>query len=268
MAALVCGAVFFPGVYFGLRRRLRQTFTHWTDADLACVSERLMSAVHASLSSAAGLTVALSCKDVMIDNHLLVNNFVLFGAPYMAFDLYAMYLSHFHTERVRGGSGSPRGPSLQPIRAFLTRDWLLVLHHLALLLVFMPITLFFRRGLGDFFVGCFLTTEFSTPFVSIGKILIQLRLDDSMLHRINGLMVLLTFFVCRILLFPFMYWKYSQQLGVPLSAVAFHMPLHCNLGNLLILAPQIYWFLLLLRKANRLYLRGRTVPDKARLRTD
>ncbi|XP_078785637.1 ceramide synthase isoform X2 [Oryzias latipes] len=173
MAALVCGAVFFPGVYFGLRRRLRQTFTHWTDADLACVSERLMSAVHASLSSAAGLTVALSCKDVMIDNHWLVNNFVLFGAPYMAFDLYAMYLSHFHTERARGGSGSPRGPSLQPIRAFLTRDWLLVLHHLALLLVFMPITLFFRRGLGDFFVGCFLTTEFSSPFVSIGKILIQ-----------------------------------------------------------------------------------------------
>lgn len=34
---------------------------------------------------------------------------------------------------------------------------------------------FFRRGLGDFFVGCFLTTEFSTPFVSIGKILIQVN---------------------------------------------------------------------------------------------
>ncbi|RVE64667.1 hypothetical protein OJAV_G00128280 [Oryzias javanicus] len=268
MAALVCGAVFFPGVYFGLRRRFRQTFTLWTDADAACVSERLMSAVHGSLSSAAGLSVALSCKDVMTDNHWLVNNFVLFGAPYMAFDIYAMYASHFHAARLRDGSGSPRGHSLQTVRAFLTRDWLLVLHHVALLLVFMPITLFFRRGLGDFFVGCFLTTEFSTPFISIGKILIQLRLEDTTLHRINGLMVLLTFFVCRILLFPFMYWKYSRQLEVSLSAVAFHMPLHCNLGNLLILAPQIYWFLLLLKKANRLYLRGRRAPDKDGLKTD
>lgn len=34
---------------------------------------------------------------------------------------------------------------------------------------------FFRRGLGDFFIGCLFTTEFSTPFVSVGKILIQVN---------------------------------------------------------------------------------------------
>lgn len=39
---------------------------------------------------------------------------------------------------------------------------------------------FFRRGLGDFFVGCLFTTEFSTPFISLGKILIQVKsLDHS-----------------------------------------------------------------------------------------
>lgn len=32
---------------------------------------------------------------------------------------------------------------------------------------------FLRRGLGDFFIGCFFITELSTPFICLGKILIQ-----------------------------------------------------------------------------------------------
>ncbi|KAI4815930.1 hypothetical protein KUCAC02_006053 [Chaenocephalus aceratus] len=235
LTALLCGAVMFPGLFFSFRKGLRDRFTHWSEADVVCVSERLVSATHASLATAAGVTVVASCNDVMTDSHWLVNWFALFGAPYMAFDIFAMYLSHYHTQRVRGLD--------------------VVLHHLALLLIFMPITLFFRRGLGDFFIGCLFTTEFSTPFVSVGKILIQLGLDDTRLHRINGVIILWSFFTCRILLFPFMYWMYGRQFGVPLHRVAFHLPLHCNVGNLAILAPQVYWFILLLRKAKRLYLR-------------
>lgn len=34
---------------------------------------------------------------------------------------------------------------------------------------------FFRREQGDFFIGCLFLTELSTPFVSLGKILIQVR---------------------------------------------------------------------------------------------
>ncbi|XP_061584912.1 TLC domain-containing protein 3A-like [Cololabis saira] len=253
MAALVCGAVVFPGLFYGLVK-IFKTYTRWSDADVFCVSERLVSAVHASLSTAAGVTVALSCRDVITDSHWLVNNFVLFGAPYMAFDIYTMYLSHYHAQRL---TDSSRVHSLQTVRAFLNKDWMLVLHHAVLLLIFMPITLFFRRGLGDFFIGCLFITEFSTPFVSTGKILIQLHLDDTILYRINGFIVLLTFFTCRILLFPFMYWVYGRQFEIPLHRVAFHLPLKCNLGNLLILAPQIYWFILLLKKANRLYLRAK-----------
>lgn len=227
---------------------------------------RLVSALHASLATAAGVTVVSSCSDVMTDSHWLVNSFVLFGAPYMAFDIYAMYLSYYHIERVRGKSSHH---SLRMVRAFLVKDWTLVLHHVALILVFMPIILFFRRGLGDFFIGCMFTTECSTPFVSLGKILIQLRLDDTRLHRVNGFIVLLTFFTCRILLFPFMYWMYGRQFGIPLYRVAFHLPLQCNVGNLVILAPQVYWFVLLLRKANRLYQRQRRqLEDKDSLRTD
>ncbi|KAM4565662.1 TLC domain-containing protein 3A-like [Odontesthes bonariensis] len=269
ITSLVCGAVVFPGLYYCLRKILKNTFTLWGEADVVSVSERLVSTLHASLATATGVSVVSSCSNVMTDSHWLVNNFVLFGAPYMAFDIYAMYLSHYHTERVRGGSGSHSSHSLQTVRAFLIKDWMLVLHHVALLLIFMPITLFFRRGLGDFFIGCMFITEFSTPFISIGKILIQLHLDNTRLHRINGFIVLLTFFTCRILLFPFMYWMYGRQFGIPLHRVAFHLPLQCNVGNLVVLAPQLYWFILLLRKANRLYLRQRRQQgDTDRLRSD
>ncbi|XP_054457808.1 TLC domain-containing protein 3A-like [Anoplopoma fimbria] len=255
LTSVVCGAVVFPGLFFGCRKLLRRTFSRWSEADVVCVSERLVSSLHASLATAAGVTVVTSCRDVMTDSHWLVNAFVSFGAPYMVYDIYAMYLSHYHTQKVRGHSGLYSGHSLQAVKAFLTKDWMLVLHHLVLLLVFLPITLFLRRGLGDFFIGCLFTTEFSTPFVSIGRILIQLGLDDTRLHRINGVVVLLSFFTCRILVFPFMYWMYGRQFGIPLHRVAFHLPLHCNVGNLAILAPQVYWLILLVRKAYRLYLR-------------
>ncbi|XP_034557320.1 TLC domain-containing protein 3A-like [Notolabrus celidotus] len=257
LSAVACGAVLFPGLFYTSRRLLRRSFTNWSDADVVSVSERLVSAIHASLATAAGVRVVTTCRDVMTDSHWLTDWFTLFGAPYMAYDILAMYLSHYHTQRVRGQSSSYSGHSAHTVKAFLRKDWMLVLHHLVLLLIFLPITLFFRRGLGDFFIGCLFTTEFSTPFVSIGKILIQLGLDDTRLHRINGVIVLLSFFTCRILIFPFMYWMYGRQFGVPLHRVALHLPLHCNVGNLAILAPQVYWFTLLLKKANRLYQRQR-----------
>ncbi|KAL6104993.1 tlcd3a [Pungitius sinensis] len=260
LPAFLCGAVVFPGLFHGFRRLLRSTFAHWSDADVVCVSERLVSSVHACLATAAGVTVVTTCKHVMTDSHWLVNGFAAFAAPYMAHDIYAMYLSHYYTQKVKGHPGALGGHSLQMARAFLAKDRMLVIHHLVLLLFFLPITLFYRRGLGDFFIGCFFIAEFSTPFVSMGKILIQLGLDDTRLHRVNGVAALLSFFVCRILVFPFMYWSYGRQFGIPLHRVPFHLPPHCNVGNLAVMAPQVYWLLLLLKKAYRLYRRGRGRP--------
>ncbi|CAN9511034.1 unnamed protein product [Ophioblennius macclurei] len=266
LTALVCGAAVFPGLFCGFRTFLRWQFPRWREADVVSVSESLVSAIHASLAVASGVIIATSCKDVMTDSHWLVNSFTLFGAPYMAFDIFAMYLSHYHNQRVKGHGGDH---SVHTVRSFLLRDSLLVLHHAVLLLIFMPVCLFLRRGLGDFFVGCIFLTEFSTPFICFGKILIQLGLDNSILHKINGVAVLLSFFTCRVLLFPFMYWAYGQQIGIPLHRVPAHLPLHCNLGNLVILAPQIYWFILLLRKAKRLYLRRRArQADADQAKTD
>lgn len=36
-----------------------------------------------------------------------------------------------------------------------------------------------RGELGDFFVGCIFTAELSTPFVSLGRVLIQVRMSEA-----------------------------------------------------------------------------------------
>lgn len=76
-----------------------------------------------------------------LSSHWLVNWFALFGAPYMAQDIYAMYLTHYHIQMVKGQSRSPRGHSPQTVKAFLVKEWMLVLHHLVLIFIFLPIAL-------------------------------------------------------------------------------------------------------------------------------
>lgn len=88
-------------------------------------------------------------------------------------------------------------------------------------------------------------------------------MQDSLLHKINGILILVTFFLCRILLFPFMYWAYGRQMNIPIYKVPFRIPLHCNVANAFLIAPQIYWFSLICRKAMRLY-SSSPAPDRTR----
>lgn len=59
----------------------------------------------------------------------------------MAQDIYAMYLTHYYTQKVKGQCRSPQSHSLQTVKAYLVKEWMLVLHHLVLILIFLPITL-------------------------------------------------------------------------------------------------------------------------------
>lgn len=79
--------------------------------------------------------------DWSVSSHWLVNWFAVFGAPYMAQDIYAMYLTHYYNQKAKSQSRSPQGHSPQTVKAFLLREWMLVLHHLVLIFIFLPITL-------------------------------------------------------------------------------------------------------------------------------
>lgn len=78
--------------------------------------------------------------------HWLATYFVVrYGVPYMTYDIFAMYLSHYHRFRVKGHEDY-KGHSLRTISSFVRREFLLVLHHIALLTILLPVTLV-RNGL-------------------------------------------------------------------------------------------------------------------------
>ncbi|XP_030744104.1 TLC domain-containing protein 3A [Echinops telfairi] len=208
----------------------------------------LVSSVHGVLATGSGIVVIYSCRDVMTDRHWLAREYVWFLIPYMLYDTYAMYLCEWYKIKEEN-----RRHSLATFQSFLIKNRLMLTHHAVILFALVPVAQRLRGDLGDFFVGCIFTAELSTPFVSLGRVLLQLKQQHTLLYKVNGILTLATFFACRILLFPFMYWSYGQQQGLRLYQVPFHIPFHCNVANAFLIAPQIYWFSLLCRKAAQLF---------------
>uniref|UniRef100_A0A674GUF1 TLC domain-containing protein n=1 Tax=Taeniopygia guttata TaxID=59729 RepID=A0A674GUF1_TAEGU len=221
---------------------------------------RLVSSVQAVMASTAGFIISRSCRRHVIDDqHWLAAAYPPFAVPYFVYDVYAMYLCHLQRAQVKGhGPGTGTGGTGGAAAAFLRRELLLVLHHLAMVLVCFPVL--WRQGKGDFFLGCLLMAELSTPFVCLGKVLILLRRQHTALHKLNGLALLVTFLGCRVLLFPYLYWAYGRQRGLELLRVPAALPPVYNAAAAAMAAPQIYWFGLICRGAWRLFRPAGTPP--------
>ncbi|XP_041092719.1 ceramide synthase-like isoform X2 [Polyodon spathula] len=213
------------------------------------------------MASTAGYIIASSCHDVIDDEHWLTSSYILFAVPYFVYDIYAMFLCHCHKLQVKGHEGSGVGCLLL---SYLRKEFLMVLHHVVMVTVCFPVSVFWRQGKGDFFQGCMLMAELSTPSVCLGKILIQYKKQHTLLHKVNGVVMLLTFFCFRILLFPYMYVRYAWHMGLRPHSVPLAIPLHYHLGAALLIAPQVYWFTLICRGAFRLFRRGAPKPREVK----
>ncbi|XP_072792510.1 ceramide synthase isoform X2 [Taeniopygia guttata] len=226
------------------------------------LAARLVSSVQAVMASTAGFIISRSCRRHVIDDqHWLAAAYPPFAVPYFVYDVYAMYLCHLQRAQVKGhGPGTGTGGTGGAAAAFLRRELLLVLHHLAMVLVCFPVATLWRQGKGDFFLGCLLMAELSTPFVCLGKVLILLRRQHTALHKLNGLALLVTFLGCRVLLFPYLYWAYGRQRGLELLRVPAALPPVYNAAAAAMAAPQIYWFGLICRGAWRLFRPAGTPP--------
>ncbi|XP_034364019.1 ceramide synthase isoform X2 [Arvicanthis niloticus] len=259
LTPMVAGGVVFPGLFLLSKNTLqRLPQLRWGEADAVIVSARLVSSVQAIMASTAGYIVSTSCKHIIDDQHWLSSAYTQFAVPYFIYDIYAMFLCHWHKHQVKGHGGedgTPRalGSTWAVVRGYLHKEFLMVLHHAAMVLVCFPLSVVWRQGKGDFFLGCMLMAEVSTPFVCLGKILIQYKQQHTLLHKVNGALMLLSFLCCRVLLFPYLYWAYGRHAGLPLLSVPMAIPAHVNLGAALLLAPQLYWFFLICRGACRLF---------------
>ncbi|KAM8818358.1 TLC domain-containing protein 3A [Rhynchonycteris naso] len=248
LLTLASGSLFFPGLFALCTWGIRRARPEWTEYDCVMISTRLVSSAQAILATGSGIVIIYYCRNVVSDRHWLSREYVWFLIPYMVYDTYAMYICEWYRT-----SEQNRKHSLTIFRNFLSKNRLMITHHVVILLVLVPIAQRLRGELGDFFVGCIFTAELSTPFVSLGRILIQLKQQHTILYKVNGILTMTTFFCCRILLFPFMYWSYGRQQKLNLLQVPFRIPFFCNVANAVLIAPQIYWFSLLCKKAARLF---------------
>lgn len=51
---------------------------------------------------------------------------------------------------------------------------------------------------------------FLCPSLSVFLFMLQYKQQHTLLHKVNGALMLITFFVCRVLLFPYLYYAYGR----------------------------------------------------------
>lgn len=79
---------------------------------------------------------------------------------------------------------------------------------------------YLRGNFGDCVYSFIYLMEVSTPFVSIRSVLSTLGMKNSKAYVVNGLLMLVSFFICRILMWPYVYWWYSVIIQKPVIEVS------------------------------------------------
>lgn len=128
---------------------------------------------------------------------------------------------------------------------------LMVFHHMFIGSYGLIVISSWRGGLGDCVFSFMFLMEFSTPFVSFRAILSILNLKKSKLFMINGLIMLVTFTVFRILMLPALLYYYSTIVNLSFIQALIRLPLGCQLSIIALFLPQFYWFNLMIRVALR-----------------
>ncbi|KAJ3608485.1 hypothetical protein NHX12_025532 [Muraenolepis orangiensis] len=169
LSILAAGSVFFPGLFLLSKQCLKHIpGLRWSEGDAVIVSARLVSSVQALMASSAGFIIAASCDDIIEDQHWLTSSYILFAVPYFVYDIYAMFMCYWYKLRVKGHEEAAAAPQHvgRALLSYLHREFLMVLHHVVMVTVCFPVSVFWRQGRGDYFQGVMLMAELSTPSVS------------------------------------------------------------------------------------------------------
>lgn len=131
---------------------------------------------------------------------------------------------------------------------------LMVFHHMFIGSYGLIVISSWRGGLGDCVFSFMFLMEFSTPFVSFRSILSILNLKKTKLFFINGLLMLVTFTIFRILMLPALLYYYSTVVQLTFIQALIKLPICCQLSIVALFLPQFYWFNLMIRVAMRVKL--------------
>lgn len=140
---------------------------------------------------------------------------------------------------------------------YLISHKLMVFHHLFIGSYGLVVIAYLRGGLGDCVFSFMYMMELSTPFVSIRGILSVMGLKESKMYVINGLVMLFSFFWCRVFLMPYVCYYYSQVVNLPFFEAFWRLPRGCKISIMALFLPQLYWFRLMLRGAIKVFAKNK-----------
>ncbi|XP_008468963.1 protein FAM57A [Diaphorina citri] len=198
----------------------------------------------------AFLACLFACLVVMEDRCNMKNNFIAysrwidfytwFGLPYFFYDIVVMYKAYTMEH------------GYMDVQTFILRNKIIFLHHLFIPTVGLLGVMTLRRKFGDCVFMFLYTMEFSTIFVNIRLILHRLRMTSSVLYFANGIAMLVSFFICRIVLLPYMFYAYIKLFDLSVLDAIKNIPLVCHFTIALFMILQVYWLGLMLRVTARL----------------
>lgn len=218
----------------------RLNITKVTGYDMAC---KLVSAMFAVAASSSGAFLMFFADIVPSKVHPLLSHIFLVVIAYFIYDLYAMF-------RVFEVQKRPEETTLSLLSRFSKAKPLLIVHHVAVGCVFTPMmTTRMDHEPGELMVACALIFEASTPFVSLRAVLSYLDLKKSLLYVVNGLVMVVMFFSCRILIYPVFYLSYARQKGISFVQALGSTPNCCVVFMTLCFLPQVYWFYVMVKGA-------------------
>lgn len=186
-------------------------------------------------------------------SHYISEAYAWFGAAYFLYDIWSMYVVHVSALVVVKKNGR-----ISKFCDYLIKNPIIVVHHVFIGgFGFLFITVshvgekqqtnatgnvfcflqYLRGGLGDCFFGFVYLMEASTPFVSLRGVLSKIGLKTSKIYVVNGLLMLLVFFLCRVAMFPYVIYLYAKSAGLGYFAVS---------QLVLVFIVQLYFFFSLL----------------------
>ncbi|XP_045172200.2 ceramide synthase-like [Mercenaria mercenaria] len=248
---LLAGGVFFISLNVIIRNALKFVFPDKLSVtDLYFITEKCVNSLQAVLATLVGVIISQACQEnIMSDVHWLTNAYAWFGLPYFLYDIWAMYKTHYYLNQ----DLMLKMDGQEKFTHFVMSNKAMLIHHVVLPFIFFPSILFFRNNKGDYFVGVLYTCEAAIPFISLRFILSQLKMKNSAIYVVAGLMMIFVFFIVRVCIFPFLYLSYANFAEIPLIQVPFSIPMKCNIGCLFILLIQFHFLYLMVRGATRAF---------------
>ncbi|XP_044763182.1 TLC domain-containing protein 3A [Coccinella septempunctata] len=237
------------------------------------ISNKNVSAIQALFCCITGLTsTCYSCtRDMLKTSHYISEAYAWFGAAYFLYDIWSMYkvqivvdeenlkdkvangkvkngLTHETAEDV--GADSPG--ALSKFWNFVKTNPVIVGHHVFVGGFGFLVITYLRGGLGDCFFGFVFLMEASTPFVSMRSIISKMGFKNSRFYVINGLFMMISFFVFRVLMWPLVMLLYAYSVDKGYLEAIYSLPRGCKISILILMLPQLYWFFLIVKGATQL----------------